>query len=92
MVESKEDEMGRACSTNGRDERYVGCKILVEKPSGKRLFGISGPKRDNNIKMDFKGNGCEVVDWVHLTQDVDQWRALVNVVMNLWVPKRRGIS
>jgi hypothetical protein len=28
----------------------------------------------------------EVVDWIHLAQDKDQWEALVNTVMNLWVP------
>jgi hypothetical protein len=28
----------------------------------------------------------KVVDWLHLAQDRDQWRTLVNTVMNLWVP------
>jgi hypothetical protein len=26
------------------------------------------------------------VDWIDLTRDRDKWRALVNTVMNLWVP------
>jgi hypothetical protein len=36
--------------------------------------------------MDLSETGCEDEDWMHLTQDVDQWRALVNTVMNLRVP------
>jgi hypothetical protein len=26
------------------------------------------------------------MDWMHLAQDRDQWRALLNTVMNLWFP------
>jgi hypothetical protein len=31
------------------------------------------------------GKWCESVNWMHLTQDRDQWWAVVNTVMNLRV-------
>jgi hypothetical protein len=34
--------------------------------------------------------GWDGMDWIGLTQDSDQWRALVNIVMNLWVPLNVG--
>jgi hypothetical protein len=36
--------------------------------------------------MDLRGIGLGGMDWIHLAQDRDQWRALVNTVMNIQVP------
>jgi hypothetical protein len=36
--------------------------------------------------MDMKGIGWDRVGWIHLAEDRDKWRALVNVVMKLHVP------
>jgi hypothetical protein len=36
--------------------------------------------------MDFQDVGWMGMDWIELAQDWDRWRALVNAVMNLWVP------
>jgi hypothetical protein len=40
----------------------------------------------DNIKMDLRDTGWGGVDYIDMTEDRDQWRALVNTVMNLWVP------
>jgi hypothetical protein len=40
----------------------------------------------DNIKMDLMEIGFGDVDLIHLAQDRDRWRALVNTVMNLRVP------
>jgi hypothetical protein len=39
-----------------------------------------------NIKMDLREIGWDGVDWINMVQDRDQWRALVNTVLNLRVP------
>jgi hypothetical protein len=36
--------------------------------------------------MDLGEIGLDGRDWIKLTQDGDQWRALMNTVMNLRVP------
>jgi hypothetical protein len=41
----------------------------------------------DNIKVDLREIGWGDMDWIDLAQDRDQWRALVNTVLNLWVPQ-----
>jgi hypothetical protein len=53
---------------------------------GRRPLGRPRHRREDNIKMDLRETGFGDVDWIHLTQDRDSWRALVNTVMNLRVP------
>jgi hypothetical protein len=42
---------------------------------------------EDNIKMDLRAIGWGGMDWIHLAEDRDQWRALVSTVMNFRVPK-----
>jgi hypothetical protein len=42
------------------------------------------------IRMDIREIGWEGVDWMHLAQDREQWRALVYTVLNLRVPQKEG--
>jgi hypothetical protein len=60
--------------------------ILVEEPEGKRPLARSRRTWEGNIRMDFREIGWESVDWIHLAQDRDQWRAVVNTVIYLRVP------
>jgi hypothetical protein len=57
--------------------------ILVGKPEGNRPLGRPRRRCEGSIKMDLRKKGCEVVDWSHMAPDMDQWRALVNTVMNI---------
>jgi hypothetical protein len=60
--------------------------ILVGKPERKRQLGRRRCRWDDNIRIDLRGIVWEGVDWIHLAQDRDHWRADVNTVMNLQVP------
>jgi hypothetical protein len=79
----KEDEV-RACSTNG--ENMNAYRILAGKPEGKRPLGRSRRRWVCDIKMDLREIGWGGTVWTELAQDRDQWRALVNTVMDLRVP------
>jgi hypothetical protein len=59
---------------------------LVEKPERMRPLGRSRRRWEDNIKMDHREIEWGGMDWIDLAQDRDQWRALVNTVMNVRVP------
>jgi hypothetical protein len=56
-------------------------KVLVRKPEGKRPLGRSRRRWEDNIKMDLKEIWFEVVNWIHLAQNRDRWRALVDTAL-----------
>jgi hypothetical protein len=59
--------------------------ILVGEHKGNRPLGRPR-RRWKDVKLDIREIGCEGVDWIHLAQDRNQWWAVVNTVMNIWVP------
>jgi hypothetical protein len=56
-------------------------RILMGKPEGKRPLGRPRRRWMDNVRMDLGEIGWDGVVWVNVAQD--QWRALVNTVMNL---------
>jgi hypothetical protein len=65
--------MGVAGSTHGKDENIIqdfGVKLWRDEAT-----------RMTHPQMDLREIGREGVDWIHLTQDRDQWRTLVNTAM-----------
>jgi hypothetical protein len=64
--------------------------ILVGRPEGRRPLGRPRHRWEDNIKIDLREIGFGDVDWIHLSQDRDRWRALVNTVMSLRVPQNAG--
>jgi hypothetical protein len=63
------------------------CNILVGKPEGKRPLGRQRRGWENNIKIYFKENVWQDVEWIQLAQDMDQWRDLVDIALKLRVPR-----
>jgi hypothetical protein len=60
-------------------------KVLVARPKGKRPLGRPMRRWEDGIRMNLRENGWQGVDWIHLAQDRDRWRAVVNAVMKLRV-------
>ena len=68
-------------------------ELVVEgRPKGKRPLGRPRRRWGDNINMDLQEVGGGWEDWMELAQDRDRSRVLVSTVMNLRVPKTRGIS
>jgi hypothetical protein len=71
-------------TTNGEKKNVY--RILVGNLDGKRPLGRPRRKRVYNMKMDLREIGWDGIDWIDLAQGRDQWRALINTIMNLRVP------
>jgi hypothetical protein len=61
-------------------------KILVEKSEGKRPLGRPRCRWNDSVRIGLMEVGWGCVDLIVLVQDRDQWRVVVNTVMNFWRP------
>jgi hypothetical protein len=74
--------MGRRGGGGGKECVYA----LVGMPEGKRPQGPARHRQVDNIKMDLGEIGWGGMDRNYLSQEINQLRGLVNVVMNFWAP------
>jgi hypothetical protein len=60
-------------------------RVLVGEPTGKRPLERPRRRWEDGIKIDLREIGWRGVEWIHLAQGRDRWRAVVSAVMNFWV-------
>jgi hypothetical protein len=64
-------------------ERTSSYRLLVGRSEGKRPLVRPRSRWEDSIKLDLGKIGWGGIDCTHLAQYRDQWRALVDTVMNL---------
>jgi hypothetical protein len=67
-------------------EKRNAYRLLVGEPQGTRPIGRPRHRWVDNIRMHLGEVRWGDVDWIGLAKDRNRWRALVNSVLNLWVP------
>jgi hypothetical protein len=84
MIKSKRMRLAGHVALMG--EKKNAYRLLKGKPEGKRP--IARPRRRwmDNIKIYLLEIGWGGMDWICLAQGRDKWRAVMNAVMNFWVP------
>jgi hypothetical protein len=60
--------------------------VLIGNLEGRSPLGNLKSRCEDNIRMDLREIVFGSVDWIHLAQDVGQWRVVVNTVMNIRFP------
>jgi hypothetical protein len=73
-----------------RGEGRIMYGVLVGKAG--RKSPLERPRRrwEDGIKMDLREIGWRGVEWIHLAQNSDRWRAVVNAVMNFRIQAPRS--
>jgi hypothetical protein len=79
---TKSKRMSWAGNVARMGEKRNAYRILVGKPKGKRPLGSPRCRWEDNIRINLREIGWGGMDWI----EWDQWRALVNTVINFQVP------
>jgi hypothetical protein len=66
-------------------------RVSVEKSEEKSLVEKPRHRWEVGIRVDLREIDWEGVEWIHLAQNTDRWRAVVNAVMNLRVLPPRSL-
>jgi hypothetical protein len=72
--------------------KSIAYRILVGKPEGKRPLRRPRRRCMDIIKMNVREIGWGGMDWIELARYRDQWRALVNTVINLLKLKLNSVA
>jgi hypothetical protein len=75
--------MGWSCSINL--EKRKAYTIFYGKPEGRKQLGRVRRRWEDNIKIHPRGIGWRDRHWIDLAQYSNQWRIIVNTVMNLMI-------
>jgi hypothetical protein len=71
--------VGHVAWMRGKRNTY---RNLVGKPEGKKPLGRPRNRCEDNIKMYLRALRWVGMNWIDPAQNRDQWRPLVNTVMN----------
>jgi hypothetical protein len=67
---------------HGKDEKFTDFFGNLRQESTSKFRR----RWEHNIRMELRENAWLIVDWIHLAQDSDHWRALVNMIMKILLP------
>jgi hypothetical protein len=76
--------MGKTCSMQGYMTNAY--NILVGNPKQKRQLGKHLCTCEDNNHISLRQIGLEIMEWIHLAEDRERWRALVYTKIKLTVP------
>jgi hypothetical protein len=66
-------------------------KIVVRTAEGNTPPEGLRRRWEDNVNINLKEIGWKGVDWINLAQGGFYWQALVNTLMNIWIPQRQVI-